>query len=165
MRTLYLLRHAKASAKEPSSADFERPLAGRGRKACRILAQFIKDKEIEFDLVISSTALRARETVDLITQQSGLTSEIRFDERLYEASMAVLLEVTSQIESDRRSVLVVGHNPGLEEFLHAFTDVRERFPTSAMAKLKLKLSTWSQDLDGKAKLEWVVRPQELDESL
>ena len=165
MRTLYLLRHAKSSWKDQSLADFERPLAGRGRKACGLMAQFIRDKEIQFDLVLSSTALRARETIDLIGKQAQLHSELRFDERIYEASVTDLLEVTSQIENDRKSVLLVGHNPGLEEFLLALSGVSERLPTAALVKLKLKVSKWSDNCEGKAALEWLVRPRDLDQTL
>src|ERR1041385_9391981 len=81
MRSLYLLRHAKSSWKDPSQSDFERPLANRGRKACEIVARLIQDRGLEFDLVLCSTAIRARETIDLVSKYAKLKSELRFDER------------------------------------------------------------------------------------
>lgn len=111
MRTLYLLRHAKSSWKDESLADFERPLSRRGQKACDLIVKVITEKGIEFDLALSSTALRARETIELITRRAQLQTEVRFDERIYDASVADLVQITSQIENDRKSVLLVGHNP------------------------------------------------------
>ena len=161
MRTLYLLRHAKSSWKDESLVDFERPLAGRGRKACGLIARFIKENDIKFDLVLSSTAIRARDTIDLINRQANLQSELRFDERIYEASIMRLLEIASQIENDRKTVLLVGHNPGFEALLMDLTGTAHRLPTGALAKIKLKISKWSDNFDDKATLEWIVKPKQL----
>ncbi|HEV8368366.1 MAG TPA: histidine phosphatase family protein [Pyrinomonadaceae bacterium] len=162
MRTLYLLRHAKSSWKDESQADFERPLSGRGRKACVTIAKLIQDKGIEFDLALSSTAVRARQTIDLIKQLAKLRTELRYDERIYEASGARLLEIIRQIENHRKTVLLVGHNPGLEDLLHLLTGETQSLPTGSLAKIKLKISKWSDTDDDAATLDWIVRPKELD---
>jgi phosphohistidine phosphatase len=164
MRTLYLLRHAKSSWKDETQADFERPLAGRGRKACIIVAQLFQVKKIELDLIICSTAVRARETIDLVRQYTRLKTELRFDERIYEADTSRLLEVVSQIDPDRKSVLLVGHNPGFEDLVHELTGKSERLPTAALVKIKLKTSKWSEPYAGNASLDWIVRPKELEDS-
>ena len=164
MRTLYLLRHAKSSWKDPSQADFERPLSNRGRKACEIVARLIQDRGLEFDLVLCSTAIRARETIDLVSKYAKLRSELRFDERIYEATVLELVEIVSQLENDRKEVLLVGHNPGMEELLYLFSGAEQRFPTASMAKIKLKVSKWSDPFDKKATVDWVARPNELEES-
>jgi phosphohistidine phosphatase len=164
MRILYLLRHAKSSWKNESKPDFERPLAGRGRKACEIVASLIQAREIQFDLVLCSTAIRARETIDLVNQYAKLRTEIRFDERIYEATAMQLLELVSQIENDRKSVLLVGHNPGFEDLLYLLTGENHRFPTASLAKIKLKLSKWSDAYDNKAALDWIARPKEWEQS-
>ena len=162
MRNLYLLRHAKSSWKDESLADFERPLANRGKRACDTIGKFILANEIEFDLVISSTAVRARDTIDLVKQSAKLRAEIRYDERIYEASVERLFELTSQIENDKKKVMLVGHNPGFEELLQALTGVTQPFPTAAFAKINLKISKWSDSFEGKANLEWLVTPKELE---
>lgn len=162
MRTLYLLRHAKSSWKDETQADFERPLAGRGRKACIIVAQLFQVKKIELDLMICSTAVRARETIELVRQIAKLRTELRFDERIYEASTARLIEVVSQIDSDRKSVLMVGHNPGFEDLVYELTGKSEPLPTAALVKIKLKISKWSDPYSGKGTLEWIMRPRELE---
>ena len=163
MRTLYLLRHAKSSWKDPSQADFERPLANRGRKACEIVSRVIQDRGLEFDLVLCSTAIRARETIDLVSKYAKLRSELRFDERIYEATVSELLEIVSQLENDRKAVLLVGHNPGFEDLLHVCSGADQNFPTASLAKIKLKISKWSDPIEKRVNVEWVVRPKELEE--
>jgi phosphohistidine phosphatase len=162
MRHLYLLRHAKSSWKDESLADFDRPLAGRGRRACDVIARFISTNGIELDLAISSTAVRARDTIEIVKQRARLKIEVRYDERIYEASMERLLEVISQTENDKKSIMLVGHNPGFEELLQSLTGTEETFPTAALAKINLKISKWSEPLTGKATMEWIVRPKELE---
>ena len=112
MKTLYLLRHAKSSWKDSTVADVDRPLARRGRKACKVMSEFIRSNELSFDLVLCSTAIRARETIELISLRSGLRWTVRFDERIYGASVERLLEVISQTENACKTLLLVGHNPG-----------------------------------------------------
>jgi phosphohistidine phosphatase len=73
-----------------------------------------------------------------------------------------LLEVISQTENDKKSLMLVGHNPGFEELLHSLTGTEETFPTAALAKINLKISKWSEPLSGKATVEWIVRPKELE---
>ncbi len=163
MRTLYLLRHAKSSWKDESQQDFERPLAGRGRKACGMVARLIQTEGMEFDLLLSSTAVRARETIDLVRQQAKLRSELRFDERIYDAPVSRLIQVISELENDRKVILLIGHNPGMEELIQTLTEQEERMPTAALAKIKLKTSKWSEVAETVGTLEWIVRPKDLDE--
>ena len=163
MRTLYLLRHAKSSWKDENQQDFERPLAGRGRKACGVMARLIQTEGMEFDLLLSSTAVRARETIDLIRQNAKLRSELRFDERIYDAPVSRLVQVISEVENDRKVILLIGHNPGMEELLQTLTGQVERMTTAALAKIKLKTSKWSEVAETDGTLEWIVRPKELED--
>jgi phosphohistidine phosphatase len=162
MRSLYLLRHAKSSWKDESLADLDRPLTTRGKRACDLIAKFILTNEIDFDLAISSTAVRARDTIDLVKLRAKLRVEVRYDERIYEATADRLLEVASELENERNKVLLVGHNPGFQELFHLLTGETHPFPTAAFAKINLKISRWSQSFGGKASLEWLVTPKELE---
>lgn len=162
MRTLYLLRHAKSSWKNANLADFDRPLAGRGHRACETIGHYVKDNGIEFDLVLSSPAVRARETTEEVLRAAKLKPEVRYDERIYEATAARLLDVVSQIENERKTVALVGHNPGMQELLHALTGKSEEYPTATLAKIGFKNSKWAEVSDRKGSLEWIVRPKELD---
>src|SRR6185369_6298209 len=146
MLTLFLLRHAKSSWDDASQQDFERPLANSGRKACALIGEFIQEKGIDFDLVLVSTAVRTRETIELVKERAKFLGEVRYDERIYEATVSQLLEVISQIDNDRESVLLVGHNPGIEELLGLLTGEQQRVSTANFAKIKLNAMEWSANL-------------------
>jgi len=161
MLTLYLLRHAKSSWDDASQQDFERPLNNRGRKACAVIGEVIEEKGIDFDLVLVSTALRTRQTIELVKEWAKLRGEVRYDERIYEATVSQLLEVISQVDNDRKSVLLVGHNPGLEGLLTLLTGEDVRVTTANLAKIKIKATKWSANLANKGTLDWIVRPKEV----
>jgi phosphohistidine phosphatase len=161
MLTLYLLRHAKSSWDDASQKDFERPLNNRGRKACEVIGEVVEEKGIDFDLVLVSTALRTRQTIELVKERAKLRGEVRYDERIYEATMSQLLEVISQVDNDRKSVLLVGHNPGLEGLLTLLTGEDVRVTTANLAKIKIKATKWSASLANKGTLDWIIRPKEI----
>lgn len=161
MKTMYLLRHAKSSWKDESLADIERPLNGRGRKASQIIGDLLKKEKIVPDLVLSSSAVRARQTTDLVMQTANLSSELRFDERIYEATPQKLLEVVQQIDKSKKNVLLVGHNPGFEQLLELLTGSVETFATATLANISLKAATWAAVKRDSGDLEWIVRPKEL----
>lgn len=161
MKTLYLLRHAKSSWKDETLPDIERPLNGRGRKAAKIVGGFLKKEKIIPDLVLSSTAIRARETTDIVLEAARLSTDLRFDERLYEAGALKLLEVVRQIEKSKKIVLLVGHNPGLEELLELLTGAVETMSTGTLSKVDLKASDWAGTKNKDGSLEWIVKPKKL----
>ena len=161
MKTLMLLRHAKSSWRDPAIADFDRPLNDRGRKAAELIGKFIASQNVNIDLVISSPAVRARQTIDLVLRAAKRSPEMRFDQRVYEASPTLLLEITSQIEDDRKSVLLVGHNPGMEELLALLVGVEQHMPTASLAKVVLSSKKWDKIMGEKGVLESFVRAREL----
>ena len=162
MRTLFILRHAKSSWKNKELADFERPLNSRGRKAAETMGAFLKREKVNPDLILSSSAVRARETVDILLRSAKAKSDLRFDERIYEAPATTLLEVISEIDKDAESVLIVGHNPGLEELVTLLTGQVQTMPTAALAKISFKTSNWTNAGTKSGTLEWLVRPKELE---
>ena len=161
MKTLFLLRHAKSSSKDESLPDFERPLNRRGQHAAERIGRYLKHEEIAPELVLSSPAVRARETIERVAQAAKWTPEILFDQRIYEAGGLRLLEVVSQIENERKSALLVGHNPGMEELLMLLTGEAKKIPTAALLKIELKTSKWATAADKRAKLAWIVKPRKL----
>jgi phosphohistidine phosphatase len=161
MKTLFLLRHAKSSWKDSTLQDFDRPLNGRGRKASELVGAFIRKQKLMPDLVLSSPAVRARETIEIVLKAAKLEVELRYDQRIYEAGALRLLEVISQIDEHKNAVMIVGHNPGLEELLEVLTGRPERINTGALAKIDLATTKWSKALEGKGSLDWLVRPKEL----
>ncbi len=161
MKTLFLLRHAKSSWKDQALADFERPLNDRGRKAAELVGNFIAKQNVTIDLVISSPAVRTRQTIELVLKAAKRSPELRFDQRVYEASPARLVEITSQIEDDRKSVLLVGHNPGMEELLALLVGVEQHMSTASLAKVILGSKKWDKILGETGVLESFVKAKEL----
>ena len=141
--------------------DFDRPLANRGREACAVIGAFIEEKGIDFDLVLVSTAVRTRETIELVKERAKFRGEVRYEERIYEATTSQLLEVISEVDDDRESVLLVGHNPGIEDLLALLTREHVHVTTATFAKIKINAPKWSANLANNGTLEWIVHPKEL----
>jgi phosphohistidine phosphatase len=168
MRRVYLLRHAKSSWKDGSLADRERPLAGRGRKAARAMAGHLDDEGIRPDLVLCSPARRTRETLERIEDALGDGIEARFEETLYGATDATLLRCLNALPDEVDSVMLIGHNPGLEDLALALASegaelarLREKFPTAALATIDLPADRWSAVERGRGELVAFVRPRDL----
>ncbi len=165
MRTLYLLRHAKSSWKDDSLRDFDRPLKGRGREAAEQIGQVLGAKKPGGLLVISSPAVRARETTQLVLKSAGLTTDPRFDERIYEADVPALLEVVSSIPDSASTAMLVGHNPGFENLLAYLTSDDRHMPTCALARIGFAdAGSWSDVSEASGRLDWFVTPKDLPES-
>src|SRR5262245_58947371 len=113
VRRLYVLRHAKSSWADPELADHERPLAPRGRKACRRLAAWIGEHDVRPELVVCSTAARARRTVELVLRALG-DPEVTFDEGVYHGWTDDLLARVRALDDTCESAMLVGHNPALQ---------------------------------------------------
>ena len=163
MKTILLLRHAKAENGSSGLPDLDRALNDRGRKEAQAIGTFIRKQNLELDLVLSSPAKRARETTELVLASADLAVEVRYEQRIYEAGPLQLLEVVSQIEAERSTVLLVGHNPGMEELLRQLTGRLEHMATGTLAKIDLKADRWSGVSEEKGSLDWIVKPKELAE--
>lgn len=167
-RELLILRHAKSDWDSHAPSDFERPLAKRGRKDAPRVGKWLKQHVGKPDLVVSSPAARARETAVMVAEKLGVALDaIRFDDRLYLADVDTLLGVLVTCSTDARRVLLVGHNPGLEDLLvHLCGDDCERtatgklLTTAALARLRMP-EDWSRISPHSAKLLGLIRPREL----
>jgi phosphohistidine phosphatase len=157
---LIVLRHAK-SAWPPDADDQERPLAGRGRRDAPAAGRWLYDTGCVPDLVVCSTARRTRETWDLVAPElGGAAPPVVFEPRLYDVSAAALLDVVRETPEERRTLLLVGHQPGLQELVlslagnadgDALVAARTKFPTSAIAVLVLP-TAWASLAPGSAVL-------------
>jgi phosphohistidine phosphatase len=161
MKTLFLLRHAKSVPATDGLKDFDRSLNDQGRWQAERVGKYLKQQNIVLDLVLSSTALRARETTALILTAAECSAEVRYDQRVYEASRQQLLEVISGIEEDKSGVLLVGHNPGLEQLLQHLTDRSAPMATATLAKIHLTVSEWTEVTGQSGQLDWLVKPDEI----
>ena len=165
MKLLTLLRHAKSDWGDPGLGDFDRPLNERGRKDAPAVGQFFERAGLTPDLIVSSSARRARQTCDLFAQEAGYKKRIRWEEAIYAASSETLLEVVRSLPDDAGHVLLVGHNPGFEELAGELIGADEpgayslRMPTAAVVHLVLAVDVWRETQAGCGQLQWLVTPK------
>lgn len=170
-KDLLLLRHAKSSWDDPLLDDFDRPLAKRGRNAARQMADWFAANRIRPGLILCSAAKRTRETLDLVSPGLGPDIVVEFDRALYLATADELLARLQQVDDRVGSVLMIGHNPGLQELALALVSPRARqrgrmadkFPTAAVAWLRPKIARWSALAFGSNPVAAYVRPADLDD--
>jgi phosphohistidine phosphatase len=164
---LYVVRHAKSGWDDPRVDDHDRPLAPRGRRALTVLAEYLRVSAIEPELVLCSSALRTRETLEGI--QAG--GEHLVETALYGATEDEVLARLRRVAGDVKSVMVIGHNPSMQALVvrlagssgDAADRVRSKFPTGALATLTFDCA-WSELATGSAQLTAFVRPKELERS-
>ncbi|MGI8788616.1 MAG: SixA phosphatase family protein [Pyrinomonadaceae bacterium] len=160
MKTLYILRHAKSSWDDAILSDFERPLNERGLEAAPLMGEMMKKNNFQPDIIISSPATRAKQTASLIKDAAQIVGEIKFDERIYEASPRSLVEVVSEIDDRNETALIVGHNPGLESLIKILTGKLEPMPTAALAVVDLNIERWSEINSSTGSLRILIRPKD-----
>jgi phosphohistidine phosphatase len=166
MKRIHLLRHAKSSWKT-GLPDHDRPLASRGRRAGKAIARHMLEQGIVPELVLCSTARRARETLERL-EPALATSDVRFEPELYGASTATLLDRLRAVEDTVGSVLLVGHNPGMQRLAldlarstAAAPGIEAKFPTAALATLEFP-GAWPALAPATAELTAFVRPRDLE---
>ncbi|MGH8895039.1 MAG: SixA phosphatase family protein [Actinomycetes bacterium] len=169
MRTLHLLRHAKSSWKDQALADHDRPLAPRGRRATRRMADHMRGSGIRPEAVLCSPALRARQTLGGISAALAPRADVTFDEALYGATAGVLLQRVQQMGDTIDELLLIGHNPALHDLAvqlategdeRLVSRLREKLPTCALVTL-VWAGTWVQLVPGNAVLHDLVVPRDL----
>lgn len=173
VKTLTLLRHAKSGWDDPLTRDFDRPLNAKGRRAATAMGRYLRDEGLAFDHVVASPAIRVMETLDAVGQGLGRRLAPAWDRRLYLASADDLVGVVRELPDHVERVLLVGHNPGLEDLVLMLVPdrvdglrdaVEEKYPTASLAELSLA-DGWGSAGRGRAALTRFVRPRDLDPSL
>jgi len=161
MKTLLLLRHAKAEPAEQNQLDHDRPLAKRGRRDAPRMGEYLLEHSLIPDAIFSSTATRARETTELVASAMAFGGPIEFTRTLYMAGPRVYVDLLKYEAGDARTVLVVGHNPGLEDLLHELTGRLETLATATLAIIEAPLTNWEElSLGQRYKLAQIMRPKE-----
>ena len=167
-RQLLIMRHAKSAWDTDAPSDYDRPLAKRGRRDAPRMGSWLRERGLLPDAVISSPAKRAKQTAVRVCRELGVAKDaIVWDSRIYSADVADLLAVLDDCPNTAQSVLLVGHNPGLEEMLcHLCAgDVGNAggdklLPTGALAQLEIR-GSWKGLGAGAARLVGMMRPREL----
>lgn len=154
-RTLVMIRHAKSSWANPLQSDFERPLNERGLGDAPVMGKRLAVAGIKPDLVISSTALRTRQTSQLITAEVGYDiNRVQWEEKLYHCIPAVFDEVIMELPDDVKTVFIVGHNPGITDFVNQLSPDFSigNMPTCGIAGTHLEAETWADFYSVKRKV-------------
>ncbi len=165
-----LLRHAKSSWDDPLLDDFDRPLAKRGRKAAKQAGQWLKRHGVAPALILCSASARTRETLDLVLPALRSEPQIAYERRLYLADADDLLARLQEIADEVPSVLLIGHNPGMQDLALALAPTRmrrerrrlaEKFPTAAVAWFRSGAKSWSDIRPNETELVAYMRPADL----
>ena len=175
MKKLTLLRHAKSSWDDTVSRDFDRPLNEKGKRAAQSIGMFIKRNELDFDRVLASPAVRVVETLEHVEETCGRSFEPEWERKIYLASSVTLMDVLRAVDGASDHILMVGHNPGLEDLVfdlvpddgssEARNMVEEKYPTAALAEMTLNIDSWAEIVENCSSLDRFTRPRDLDPEL
>jgi phosphohistidine phosphatase len=163
MKTLLILRHAKSSWREAGLTDHQRPLNARGRRDAPRMGTLVRERGLVPDLIVSSDAVRAHATARAVSKAAGYPGKIQLDNRLYLAGPAEIVGLLQTLDDTGiGSVMIVGHNPGLEELASLLTGEPQHLPTAALVHVVLPIARW-RDLEPTTagRLAGIWRPKEL----
>ncbi len=162
MKTLLVLRHGKSSWASPDLSDHDRPLKGRGRRDSTRMGEELLARDLVPDLVVSSTAQRARSTARRAAAAAGCADRIQETRELYLTGAAHQLQtVATHAEDAHQRVMIVAHNPTLEDLVEHLTGEDVRLTTANLACIDLDLGSWRQLGTARGELRFVLRPKEL----
>ncbi|MGA0060362.1 MAG: SixA phosphatase family protein [Planctomycetota bacterium] len=163
MRELLLLRHAKSSWDAAGVRDHDRVLNARGERAAPRMGRRLVEQDLIPERSVAATAARARRTAELVAEACGI-DDIAVCEDLYLAPPGTLVDVARRRGGDARRLLIVAHNPGLEDLVAQFTGEHEPFPTAALAALRFDIESWDDlALMSVPVVRGVWRPKALDD--
>jgi len=166
MKTLLLMRHAKSSWKDTAIPDHDRPLAKRGLRDSNRMGELLGQRELIPQTILSSSAVRAAETAQIINTICGCNCEITLSDQLYLAEADTYITELSKLPDDLERVMLIGHNPGLESLLQVLSNQIESLPTAVIAYISLPIQRWA-DLTSATEGELIElwRPKELVEEV
>ncbi len=149
MQYLYLLRHAKSLWSDPTVIDFERPLSDRGHRDAKRMSAYLKRTGFQIDLVLCSSARRTTETLEAIKGALAPKTTVLIEDTLYTFDVNHILQRLSEVPTATNSVMVVGHNPGIQALAVWLTrpgklkdQIALRYPTAALTVVTLKNHSW-----------------------
>ena len=173
MKTLTLLRHAKSGWDDGVARDFDRPLNPRGRRAARAIGERMKAEGLAFDLILASPAKRVTETIEEVGGTFGPIAAA-YDDRLYLASPATLLDIVHHADDRFERLLLVGHNPGFEALALKLArkggcamraELELKYPTGTLAEIRFEAKRWRDVAANSGELARFIRPRDLDSEL
>lgn len=174
MKTLSLLRHAKSDWQETSIRDFDRPLNEKGRRVSRAMGHWAASQKLRFDHIVASPAVRVMETLDEFIIGYGRRYDVEWERKIYLASSATILDIIRDSNDDYEHILVVGHNPGIEDIIFDLVAddghsplrdmVEKKYPTGAYAQLDINVENWAKIGANPTKFNLFMPPRDIDPS-
>lgn len=163
---LYIMRHAKSDWSASSTSDFNRPINSRGQKNAKRIGQWMVDNDFLPEKIISSPAVRARQTAELLIQQLNNASlgTVQFDKDLYLASEGALIECIQLYKSGLNSLMLIAHNPGMEQLVNDLLNTNAgmiSMTTANLAIIEFPKIDFDPELD-KGELIELIKPKELN---
>ena len=161
MKTLYVVRHAKSDWAHADLKDFDRGLNARGQTDAPVMANGLKSRGAKVDYILASPAMRTLATSKVFADILGYPEDkIKTDRRLYNANVDMLLSVVHKVSDEFQSIMLVGHNPGVTEFVNALFGVMiDNIPTCGVVAGKLNVRSWSDLQWGTGKMEFFETPK------
>lgn len=159
-----LMRHAK-SAWHTDDPDHDRPLNERGCAAAAFMGRWLADHDQLPELILTSTALRARDTAERVVAAGARAIPIRAVRSIYQATAAELVTVLGQAPGSVNRLMLVGHEPGLPDLTALLCGANARFPTAAVARIDLEIDEWPAAGRGCGRLIWLLTPRLLQPAL
>ncbi len=161
MKKIILLRHAKSSWADASLPDFERPLNSRGTTIAPAMGKFLRSQCCDSDIILASTALRVRETLEGLLPEWHCSAEVLWEKSLYLATLSTLESYMWGLHDSWSTAMLVGHNPGLSDLASKLASQELYLPTCAIAIFESSAVSWSQFFPSHCKCVAVWKPKEI----
>lgn len=142
MKTVLILRHAKSSWNHPELSDYERPLNSRGKRDAPRMGKHLRQEGLIPDRILTSSAKRARKTANKVAKSCGYTGKVKKLEAFYDTVPGVFFKTLQALSDKYQRVMVVGHNPTMEQLVNHLTGEIEQMPTAALAHIELPIQQW-----------------------
>lgn len=161
MKSVLILRHAKSSWRHQDVNDHDRPLDKRGKRDAPYMGELLQDKHLVPDFIISSTAKRARSTAKAVAKAAGYKEDITLNQSLYAAPPTAYIDVLRDLSNEYVRVLMVGHNPGLEQLVDMLTGEEHTMSTCSLVHVQLRINSWNEmNYKTKGKLIGIWKPSD-----
>ena len=144
MKTLLILRHAKSSWNYPELSDYDRPLNGRGKRDAPRMGKHLRQEGLIPDRILTSSAKRARKTASKVAKTCGYTGKVKKIDAFYDTVPGVYFETLQALPNKYQCVMVVGHNPTMEQLVSHLTGRIKRMPTAALAHIEIPIEHWEE---------------------
>jgi len=161
MKTLYLIRHAKSGWNEPNTSDFERKISKKGKKDINTIGSYLSLIGIMPQLILSSCALRAQETSDLLADKIAFDGKTHYLQELYQTGVETIREIISIQEDNIDSMFIVGHNPQLHELANTLIDEHiSKFPSLGIIAIDFEIDSWEEIYTVKGSIDFFIFPKQ-----